>query len=277
MNGNVKRFLYLDYDSTFSCYSQIMEGLPTKITETTDNKNEDTNDIEASVEAGVNSKLKLFGSGVDADLSARLAGSGSSLRMDSYEKSVEKLLHDDLFNDLEVKLKEANGDPVDARIGEFVKFSGKVSIVDAEYIKALFTNSEFIKYVEREEISKKIIDVIDKTAQKRVEKQVRGKYDDAKKMIKMLSEVIPYRKFMLIGENVVVLEEKYLRDDPECIPYKYGGNMTVFGYVTNKIELQDDLDKMEHLLDIVPVMNGLLLTLLGKKKLVVVHAIGVYY
>ena len=60
-------------------------------------------------------------------------------------------------------------------------------------------------------------------------------YDDTKDIIEMLCTLVPYQRTLCIADNMVVLNDKYMRDSIDMTSFKFGGKIKVLGYITNKI------------------------------------------
>lgn len=120
-----------------------------------------------------------------------------------------------------------------------------------------------------------------KTAIKELESQVKTLDTERVEMertIETLKNTLPYNRFMMIGRYLIPLVEKNLRDDPRIIAFKYGGEMSVLGYVTNTI---DSLEQREHGNDFAPLydtMNKVMLSLFKNTDTVfILHPIAIYY
>ncbi len=252
MTVKIKRFLYLNHDSLFSCYSQVYDGLPTKSTKT---KGEQTENY-----------LGITPDSVDGSL---------ILQTQDYQKSIEMRFHDDLFNKFEKYLESANLFAKNGmEIGDFIRLSGDIEFIDMGYYHSLFDNKNFMNFLKKDTISKKTS--TNKIQNKQMEKSVNAEYDNVREIIKILCDIIPYSKFALIDNYLITIEDAYLRDEPSTISYKYGGKMTVLGYTTNLVsdtrkEVLSDLSLLS------TTMNTTLLALLKKSELKIVHALGIYY
>ncbi len=253
MTVRIKRFLYLNHDSLFSCYSQVYDGLPTKTTKIKDEQQTERH-------------LGLIPDSVDGSL---------ILKTQDYQKSIEMRFHDDLFNKFEKYLDSSDllTENV-AEIGNFIRLSGNIEFIDMSYYRSLFENKNFINFLKKDAISKRSSD--NKAQSRQIEKSVNAEYDSVKEIIKILCDIIPYSKFAIIDNYLVTMEDIYLRDEPSTISYKYGGKMTVLGYTTNLIsntrkEAQSELSSLS------AIMNTTLLSLLKRDELKIVHALGIYY
>ena len=51
----------------------------------------------------------------------------------------------------------------------------------------------------------------------------------------MLCTLVPYRRTLCIADNMVVLNDKYMRDNIDMTSFEFGGKIKVLGYITNKI------------------------------------------
>lgn len=252
MEVKIKRFLYLNHDSLFSCYSQVYNGLPTKSTKIKDEQTENY--------------LGIAPDSVDGSL---------ILQTQDYQKSIEMRFHDDLFNKFEKCLESTNLFKENgAEIGDFIRLSGNIEFIDMSYYRSLFENKNFINFLKKDAISKQIS--ANKIQNKQVEKNISAEYDNIKEIIKILCDIIPYSKFAIIGDYLITMEDAYLRDAPSTISYKYGGKMTVLGYTTNLVS-NTKKETLSDLSSLSITMNTVLLALLKKSELKIIHALGIYY
>lgn len=84
---------------------------------------------------------------------------------------------------------------------------------------------------------------------------------------------------MCIGNNMVVLNDKHIRDDLNTASLKYGGKINVVGYITNKVDKEDgnnvELDPFEQ---VSSGLNQLMISFFGdSSRLNIIHPIAIYY
>ena len=108
-------------------------------------------------------------------------------------------------------------------------------------IQDMNTRKEAEKQTEefaREQRRSKIVQgKVNETVQEALDKNHEN-WDSLKKMVEMLAAIIPYPRILCISNYAVVLDEKYMRDNISTAAFKYGGKITVVGYITNKVMAQ---------------------------------------
>ncbi len=84
---------------------------------------------------------------------------------------------------------------------------------------------------------------------------------------------------MCISNNMVVLNDKYMRDNIEMTSFKFGGTIKVLGYITNRIKNKDDEDKNGGAISAIGnIVNQIMFSFFGdNNELNIVHPIAIYY
>lgn len=97
----------------------------------------------------------------------------------------------------------------------------------------------------------------------------------------MLYTLVPYRRTLCIADNMVVLNDKYMRDNINMTSFKFGGKIKVLGYITNRIETATNTDESSGVSPLAQVgigLNQIMLSFLGQQSsLNIVHPIAIYY
>ena len=75
----------------------------------------------------------------------------------------------------------------------------------------------------RNQINRKYTDLL-----KQKNKEIDSSYDGIKDIIDILISLIPYRRTLCISNNMVVLNDEYMRDSVSMTSFKYGGKIKVF-------------------------------------------------
>ena len=73
MTQGIKRFLYLNYDSVLSCFSQLSGGISLKSTETTSINTTKSEDSSHSHSGKITPTLGLFGSGISSEIATEIS------------------------------------------------------------------------------------------------------------------------------------------------------------------------------------------------------------
>lgn len=99
----------------------------------------------------------------------------------------------------------------------------------------------------------------------------------AESLINMLASIIPYPQILCISNYIVVLNEKYLRDDLSTAAFKYGGKIKVVGYITNKVTAQSNT----HISAFAGIGNSIntLMKIFFENadEMYIVHPVAIYY
>lgn len=80
---------------------------------------------------------------------------------------------------------------------------------------------------------------------------------------------------MCIDKFLAIFDEKYLREDIQKAPFKYGGNINMVGYVTNTTHININSTFFSGPSDMI---NTILKSLFeSEEDLYIVHPIALYY
>lgn len=95
----------------------------------------------------------------------------------------------------------------------------------------------------------------------------------------MLCTLVPYRRTLCIADNMVVLNDKYMRDNIDMTSFKFGGKIKVLGYITNKITTDaTESSNISPLAQVGIGLNQIMLSFIGQQSsLNIVHPIAIYY
>lgn len=260
----MKWFLYLNGDSLYSCISQINDGLPTittSVNKKADSKEEKLDDINA-----LNANTSLF--------------------------STEKKLYDEAFDKLKMYLESKNIlKNANQVIGDFLEINEEMFIVDLEYYKNIFSNDDILEFIKEDEVKNRIVvekqnmqvsengnkAIYDKgKLEKELRKQINLEYENIKKTINVILNIVPYNKFGIMGEYLIVLDDEYFRDKNKVVAYKYGGKMSMLGYLTNIVNNTSQED--ENIFRTFPtIINTFMLNFFNKNEIKIIHPIAIYY
>lgn len=298
----MKQFVYLDTDIVSSIIAQAEKGYITQQTiesgtETTQTENEGvTGSVESSASGGF---LKFLHAEVKASLTGELQ-SGNSAQ--SSEKELkEKILHDAAFDiaygyisPLAVKPGIQGSDEE----GTYLEIKRVFDFIDFDYLEGLFQKDgviDFIKKSSAEKIEESADQLTANYSRENLRKAGNAikselkkainisnkQYDDVALIIKAFRSLIPYSKIMLSHDGYLIpLDDKYFRIDPSNLGFKYGGEMTCVGMVTNIIgESTDPGDPKNIFATLQFTANEALRKILPSTEsdLCVIHPIAVYY
>lgn len=290
----MRRFIYYDKDGIESYLAQITSGISfSSSTETTN-----SNEIEHQ-----ESKEK----NIHSDIGAKLAGIGAEIQEDISKGETNKTSTNQLVKSLEEKvLSDYAFDKVfdffsknkmlktsDFKIGDVVNLEENVTFFDFDYFEKLFSEngiSSFSIKQSKDEL-KKIRDSLSGPQKQNIE--VKNKIKEMEHMIKqqeserkstleilnMAKVTLPYVRFVMTKECLIVLNDDCFRDNPNNIAFKYGGNIQIVGYVTNIIDGESRTEnQINAFSEMYKMVNQVMMSLYnGTKHVYVIHPLAMYY
>lgn len=290
----MRRFIYYDKDGIESYLAQITSGISfSSSTETTN-----SNEIEHQ-----ESKEK----NIHSDIGAKLAGIGAEIQEDISKGETNKTSTNQLVKSLEEKvLSDYAFDKVfdffsknkmlktsDFKIGDVVNLEENVTFFDFDYFEKLFSEngiSSFSIKQSKDEL-KKIRDSLSGPQKQNIE--VKNKIKEMENMIKqqeserkstleilnMAKATLPYVRFVMTKECLIVLNDDCFRDNPNNIAFKYGGNIQIVGYVTNIIDGESRTEnQINAFSEMYKMVNQVMMSLYnGTKHVYVIHPLAMYY
>lgn len=290
----MRRFIYYDKDGIESYLAQITSGISfSSSTETTN-----SNEIEHQ-----ESKEK----NIHSDIGAKLAGIGAEIQEDISKGETNKTSTNQLVKSLEEKvLSDYAFDKVfdffsknkmlktsDFKIGDVVNLEENVTFFDFDYFEKLFSEngiSSFSIKQSKDEL-KKIRDSLSGPQKQNIE--VKNKIKEMENMIKqqeserkstleilnMAKVTLPYVRFVMTKECLIVLNDDCFRDNPNNIAFKYGGNIQIVGYVTNIIDGESRTEnQINAFSEMYKMVNQVMMSLYNDTKHVyVIHPLAMYY
>ena len=291
----MRRFIYLDTDTLNSYLAQIFDGLiQSEDSETQHQKKVNKqNSVTTSLAGKI--ALKLFGKGVDANAQATYQHL-KTVADDEMVRDVQtKIMHDNAFDQFMNYLHEhnlLNG----ADVGDFLIVKDEFYIFDIAFYQKLFVKDGFVdmltqiqdmntrkeaekqteEFAREQRRSKIVQDKVNETVQEALDKNHEN-LDSLKKMVEMLAAIIPYPRILCISNYAVVLDEKYMRDNISTAAFKYGGKITVVGYITNKVMAQAN-SPISTFSSIGNSMNTLTKVFFENiDEMYIVHPVAIYY
>lgn len=293
----MRRFIYLDTDTLNSYLAQIFDGLiQENEIETSKGKNTEKQNRFGTNLAG-QIALKLFGKGVDTTAQATY----EHLKMVANEEMVRdvqtKIMHDNAFDQFVSHLQEKGLlRDSDVQIGNFVSIEDSFYIFDISFYQDLFSEKGFVGLLEEiqkqntqkeaeqqfedlpreqrrnKDVKSKVADIVEEANAKNHEG-----YDAIRKMVDMLAAIIPYPQVLCIRNYMVILDEKYMRDNLSTAAFKYGGKIKVVGYITNKVNAQANTP-VSVFAGIGNSINALMKIFFDNTdEMYIVHPVAIYY
>ena len=298
----MKQFLYLDTDIVNSIIAQAEKGLVTS----TSNEKEVSDTEETTSSSTVATTGKIGGSllklvKAEADITGELEGVENGATTYASREIVAKTLHDAAFDIACSKIPLAivsMGDQSPDETGNYVELTRVFDFVDFDYLEGLFAVDgviEFVKKSAAEQIEAKAEEIKAETNREQLRKSGNNfkaevkkliatsnkQYDDIAKIIKVMRSMIPYSRMLISSDGYLIpLSDKYFRVDYSDIGFKYGGEITCVGMITNIIgEDCDPCDENNIFATLQHTSNEILRSLLPtkEKNICVIHPIAIYY
>ena len=298
----MKQFLYLDTDIINSIIAQTEKGLVQSLSDEEVSTETETDSLNASIKGTGTiggSIVKL------AKAEANLSGSLESIEGGSLSSTsrqiISKTLHDAAFDiaytyisPSEIELQSQSNDET----GNYVELTRVFDFVDLDYLEKLFEKDgiiEFIKKTSAEQIEAEAEKVKEghnreqlckaginfKQEIKKAIDANNKQYDDIAVIIKAMRGLIPYNRMLISSDGYLVpLNTKYFRVDPLDLGFKYGGEITCVGMITNIIgEDTNPNDENNIFATVQFTANEVLRKLLptSENNLCVIHPIAIYY
>lgn len=291
----MRRFIYLDTDTLNSYLAQIFDGvIQSQETEKSfGKKKEKQNRFANSI--GGQIAFKLFGKGVDANAQATYEHLKTVANDEMVRDVQTKIMHDNAFDEFASYLKE-HSLLAGTEIGNFVSIEDDFYIFDIAFFQKLFSAGGFVSGIKeiqksnfQKEAEKKVQELPrEQQRSKNLQRQIKEMVDAAtskneeefkaaESLINMLASIIPYPQILCISNYIVVLNEKYLRDDLSTAAFKYGGKIKVVGYITNKVAAQGNT----HVSAFASIGNSInaLMNIFFENvdEMYIIHPVAIYY
>ena len=290
----MRRFIYYDKDGIESYLAQITSGISfSSSTETTNsNEIEHQESKEKNIHSDIGAKLAGIGAEIQEDISK---GETNITSTNQLVKSLEeKVLSDYAFDKVfDFFSKNKMLKTSDFKIGDVVNLEENVTFFDFDYFEKLFSEngiSSFSIKQSKDEL-KKIRDSLSGPQKQNIE--VKNKIKEMENMIKqqeserkstleilnMAKVTLPYVRFVMTKECLIVLNDDCFRDNPNNIAFKYGGNIQIVGYVTNIIDGESRTEnQINAFSEMYKMVNQVMMSLYnGTKHVYVIHPLAMYY
>ena len=297
----MKQFLYLDNDIVNSIIAQKEKGLIQTLSgeqETSEASGLSTNGT-SSIEGIVGgSILKL--AKAEASLSANIGYNESGNSYSASRELFSKTLHDASFDIAYgyINPKGSNSEKTPDEYGDYVELTRVFDFVDLDYLETLFAKGGFIEYIKK--IEKEKIEALGEETKagmnreqlrnqgSQIKKQISEavaknskQYDDISDIITAFRQLIPYTRMLISYDGYLVpLDDQYFRIKPTSMGFRYGGEITCVGMITNIIgEDTNPADDKNIFATLQFSVNEALRSILPtqEKNICVIHPIAVFY
>ena len=259
----MKQFIYLDTDIVNSIIAQSEKGLVSELSVEHSDSETDMDKSEKSIGATVKAGGALLNFlRAEANLSA-----GGKVETDyqlhsATKEIVTRTLHDAAFDFAFGNIQSEIVNPEVAEIGSYIELCRVFDFVDLEYVLGLFAEDGFIGLLGA------------------TQAQGSEALGQLKSLVCVIKKLIPYNRMLISYDGFLVpFEDKYFRVNPTTIGFKYGGEITCIGLVTNIIG--EDTAPLES--NVFTSLNFQINEALRKilptkeKNLYIVHPIAVFY
>ena len=298
----MKQFLYLDTDIVNSIIAQSDQGLIQSFTDeqVSSDTESDSSKIAADVKAQLGGSLaKLVKA--EANLSGSLESVESNSSTATSREIISKTMHDAAFNIAYNHIKPTiieYGNQNEDDTGNYIEMKRVFDFVDFDYLEGLFEKDGIVEYIKKVAAEK-----IETEAEKAKEgynrdqlRQIGSKfkaevrkvvnennksYDEISTILKVLRKLMPYNRMLISNDGYLIpLNTRYFRVDPIDLGFKYGGEITCVGMITNIIgEDTDSNDDKNIFATLQFTVNNILRKILptSQSNLCVIHPIAIYY
>lgn len=298
----MKQFLYLDTDIVNSIIAQSEKGLVQGQSEETENSSSKNTQLSGEIEGTGGAKIPFL-SLVKADMNLSLSGQlGKEYVSSSTSKEIiSKVLHDAAFDIaysyIAPQIFDVGRNNSD-EYGDYVELTRVFDFVDMDYLENLFSKDglvDFIKKTSKQKIETEATqsaDSLNRTQRRTTGKSIKSEikklvadnekqYDDIYDIIKAFRKLMPYTRMLISHDGYLIpLDDKYFRINPNNMGFKYGGEITCVGMITNIIGADTDPNDPKNIFATLQfTINEVLRKILptDEENLCVIHPIAVFY
>ena len=298
----MKQFLYLDIDIVNSIIAQSNDGLVQTLSNEKEKSETEADTLTSSVQAdgSVGGAIYKFAK-AEIDLTGKLEAIENGESTSVSREIVSKTLHDAAFDiayskisPKKFKMGEQNSDDY----GDYVELKRVFDFVDIEYLDKLFDKDgliDFLKKTSKEKIETEANAVTENMGReqlRQVSSKLKGEikklvdasnkqYDDIHEIIKAFKQLLPYSRMLISSDGYLIpLDDKYFRINPSNLGFKYGGEITCVGMITNIIGTDTNpCDDKNIFATLQFTVNEALRAILPTKaeNLCVIHRMAVFY
>lgn len=96
--------------------------------------------------------------------------------------------------------------------------------------------------------------------------------------IEVIQKTLPYKRFLMTENLLVPLDDDCFRDDPNIIAFKYGGKVSVLGYVTNVVKSEETPARNNSFASMYDTVNQIMISMFeGQDTIYIIHPIALFY
>lgn len=300
--NKMKQFLYLDTDIVNSIIAQSEKGLIQEQSEENGRDKKKVTHISGSMEGSGTaggSFLKLAKAEANLSLSGELGKEYVSST--TSREIISKVLHDAAFDIAYGYIKPQKlsvGKNDSGEYGDYVELTRVFDFVDMDYLEKLFSKNgliDFLKKNDKEKIeteASRATGGMNRAQLRSTEKTIKSElkklitesdkqYDDIHDIIVAFRQLMPYARMMISYDGYLIpMDDQYFRIDPQNLGFKYGGEITCVGMITNIIGADTNPNDPKNMFATLQfTVNEALRKILptNKENLCVIHPIAVFY
>lgn len=290
----MRRFIYYDKDGIESYLAQITGGISISSSKeiTTGEEKSKITENKENINSDIGAKLAGIGAEIQEDITTgETNGQAASRLVKSLE---EKVISDYAFDKVYNYFVNENIIKTDNfNIGDVINLNENVTFFDFDYFEKLFSDKgaytfsirqqkNEIKVFKESLTSQQKQDIQVKLKLKELDEQIKSAEEERKTLLETIDvakNTLPYTRFIMTKDCLIVLNDNNFRDNPQNVAFKYGGKIDVIGYVTNIISEDNDLIAAKNnFAEIYKFVNQVLLKLYNDKtKIYVIHPLAMYY
>lgn len=290
----MRRFIYYDKDGIESYLAQITGGVSISSSKeiTTGEEKSKITENKKNINSDIGAKLAGIGAEIQEDITTgETNGQAASRLVKSLE---EKVISDYAFDKVYNYFVNENIIKTDNfNIGDVINLNENVTFFDFDYFEKLFSDKgaytfsirqqkNEIKVFKESLTSQQKQDIQVKLKLKELDEQIKSAEEERKTLLETIDvakNTLPYTRFIMTKDCLIVLNDNNFRDNPQNVAFKYGGKIDVIGYVTNIISEDNNLIAAENnFAEIYKFVNQVLLKLYNDKtKIYVIHPLAMYY
>ena len=288
----MRRFIYYDKDGIESYLAQITGGVSISSSKeiTTGEEKSKITENKKNINSDIGAKLAGIGAEIQEDITTgETNGQAASRLVKSLE---EKVISDYAFDKVYNYFVNENIIKTDNfNIGDVINLNENVTFFDFDYFEKLFSDKGAYTFSIRQQKNEIKVFKESLTSQqkqdiqvklKELDEQIKSAEEERKTLLETIDvakNTLPYTRFIMTKDCLIVLNDNNFRDNPQNVAFKYGGKIDVIGYVTNIISEDNDLIAAENnFAEIYKFVNQVLLKLYNDKtKIYVIHPLAMYY
>lgn len=291
----MKQFLYLDNDIVNSIIAQSEKGIiiqqTSEISKGEDNSSQENASLGADLKGGASFLKALNASaGIRADITTESQRADHFAKREMEEKTLHDAAFDIAFNYIQSYIKRTDEEVAE---GDYVILKNRFECVDFDYLEGLFGKDGIVDWIKKQEKDsvQKNMPAQNQAKQEKgagfqkakaleAVRETERQYKEVQSLLRAMRGLIPYNRMLYSGDGFLIpLDDKYFRIDYKNLGFKYGGEMTCVGMVTNVIHEDTPPATNSMFGSVQRAANTGLRAILSSKTeyICVIHPIAVFY